>query len=255
MVFADEVAVKNTFLHIDIPVEDIEKKGASRRSQSEPPTSRSPHEQAEDLDVCLKRIDSSTEVSTEDPLSEGEGSVESGPSSPGRNGQVQDKNRTPLSSQAPAFRPPQEQYCQPVLRLVVPNPLHTGYLAAKFLTRLQAVANALAVAMSAFLDKAYAEEGAYGVRVVLQAQKKDMKSLELAQQNLAQVTKAGAMCILGGSLQWAESGFLVKLAEVPDPSRACWGMYSHGCCRRGMACTWQHPERSAYLEVVLEETS
>jgi len=245
--FTAEVAVKNTFLHID--VKDFEKPAAARRSHSAPPSQSKPADEDEDVDVEFglkqEQADSSTEVSTEDPLSEEEGSLPSGSSSP-----RQDVQRTPSSSQARAFRPPGKHYGV----LMVPNPMQAGYLAAKFLSRLQAVAAALAAAMSGYVENTSVEEGPCGVRVVLHAKKEGPESLERAQQSLAKATQAGAMCVLGGSLQWSASGFSVKLAEVPDPSRACWGMYSHGCCRRGMACQWQHPERSAYVEVVLESS-
>jgi len=246
--FTAEVAVKNTFLHID--VQDCEKPAAARRSHSAPALrSGKAADEDDDVDFSLKQeeqADASTEASTEDPLSEEEGSLPSGSSSP-----RQDVQRTPLSSQARAFRPPQKHYSAVLL---VPNPMQAGYLAAKFLSRLQAVAAALAAAMAGHVENAFVEEGPCGVRVVLRAKKESLDSLELAQQSLATATKAGEMCVLGGSLQWSASGFSVKLAEVPDPSRACWGMYSHGCCRRGMACQWQHPERSAYLEVVVESS-
>lgn len=267
------VDVKNTFIHVDVMIDQEEQGASSQRSFSVPastrlaPTAKQPPTRDEkNMSIpVLARDDSSTDLSTQDPSSEDEAaSVESEPKEVVKacNLTAQDPVRTRLKATAKAWRP------QPTLQAtampVIIQSMRTGQLAAEFLRRLSAVAGALVAAMnsdtrpaiSCCLRTAYADEGSDGWTVNLVTHLYDVNShqrlLQVAKDILLQkATKAGALCVLGNTVQWTSSGFIASLAELPDPACACWGFYAKGCCHRGSSCAWQHPERSAPFRVAV----
>eukprot|EP00930_Biecheleria_cincta_P071386 TRINITY_DN588_c0_g1_i1.p1 TRINITY_DN588_c0_g1~~TRINITY_DN588_c0_g1_i1.p1 ORF type:complete len:279 (+),score=56.88 TRINITY_DN588_c0_g1_i1:112-948(+) len=269
-----QVDVKNTFIHVDVMADQEEHGASSRRSVSVPASTRlapmvkQPPTRAEKVITTprLARSDSSTDVSTVDPSSEDDAASVDSDSLPKEDVKAcsltaKDPVRTRLKATAKAWRP------QPVLQVmaavpVMPRVVRTGQLAAEFLRRISAVAAAMVAAMnsdtgpaiSCCLKKAYAAEGCHGWTVNLVAKSHDVhlhqRLLQAAKDILLQrATKAGALCVLGNAVQWTASGFIASLAELPDPACACWGFYAKGCCRKGISCAWQHPERSAPFQV------
>lgn len=48
-------------------------------------------------------------------------------------------------------------------------------------------------------------------------------------------------------------GFTTMLGEMADRTQACWDLYMKGCCWRGDACRWRHPQCLMPVNVVLKQ--
>jgi len=48
-------------------------------------------------------------------------------------------------------------------------------------------------------------------------------------------------------------GFVTMLGDMPDERKACWDLYSKGCCSRDGACRWQHPQCVMPVNIVIKD--
>mmetsp|Transcript_139158 Transcript_139158/g.388236 ORF Transcript_139158/g.388236 Transcript_139158/m.388236 type:complete len:283 (+) Transcript_139158:129-977(+) len=80
--------------------------------------------------------------------------------------------------------------------------------------------------------------------------------LSLAKEALLQGSKGSQnVYILGHRWRpFADTplGFCARLAEVPNPSQACWGLLGKGVCSAGGRCRWEHPATQTNLNVMVK---
>lgn len=134
--------------------------------------------------------------------------------------------------------------------------------AADFLRQVAGVAAAIGAALvvSGCAAAARAAEGPCGWSVIVSLNSQDARlkqqALAVAKDTLlSHAVKAGCVFVMGRRTKpfvATPRGFAAVLCAMPDVRRACWGMFSRGCCRRGPECHWDHPAMLTVMEVVLE---
>lgn len=145
--------------------------------------------------------------------------------------------RVPLSSAAKAFTPS------------APTPA-TPSGTGKFKHDVQALADAVRGALESRCD--IVVEG-LSVTASISAQSLYAKERLLTQAREAicgaQLRHSRVLGCGAQPFQPTPLGFAVRLGHVPDEGRACWNMLTHGFCRFGEFCHWQHPPAQAILNV------
>jgi len=153
--------------------------------------------------------------------------------------------RVPLRSSAKAFTPS------------APTPA-TPMGTRKFKRDLQALANAVKGVIESRCDFVIGAEAGYSSRGWFVSASISAQSLRAKEWLLAQAQEAicGAQLrhsrVMGRGAQPFKTtplGFAVMLGHVPDEGKVCWNMLTHGFCRHGEFCHWQHPPAQTILSV------